>query len=121
MTRIRRAGSAIKRAAPRTLWVSLLLSGALCSFAIGQAAAQGQWKTLPYPMPINPVHVALMNNGTVLIVAGSGNLETRTNYEAAVGDPRADTIPMEPVASARVLDGMGAVPGARGFGAGGRT
>ena len=64
----------MKRAVPRTLLVSLLVSGALCSFAIGQAAAQGQWKTLPYPMPINPVHVALMNNGTVLIVAGSGNL-----------------------------------------------
>src|SRR2546427_5813854 len=38
---------------PRTLLVSLLVSGALCSFAIGQAAAQGQWKTLPYPMPID--------------------------------------------------------------------
>src|SRR2546425_9244909 len=74
----------MKRAVPRTLLVSLLVSGALCSFAIGQAAAQGQWKTLPYPMPINPVHVALMNNGTVLIVAGSGYLETNTNYQAAV-------------------------------------
>src|SRR5437773_4813580 len=83
----------MKLAAPRTLWVSLLVSGALCSLAIGQAAAQGQWKTLPYPMPINPVHVALMNNGTVLIVAGSGNLPTNTNYQAAVWDPRADTIP----------------------------
>ena len=38
-----------------------------------QANVQGQWSTLPYVMPINPIHVALLNNGKVLVVAGSGN------------------------------------------------
>src|SRR2546425_1218428 len=105
----------MKRAAPRTLWVSLLVSGALCSFAIGQAAAQGQWKTLPYPMPINPVHVALMNNGTVLIVAGSGNLQTNTSYQAAVWDPRADTITTQPVGWDMFCNGMVVLPDGRVF------
>src|SRR5207249_2815148 len=105
----------MKRAAPRTLWVSLLVSGALCSFAIGQAAVQGQWKTLPYPMPINPVHVALMNNGTVLIVAGSGNLQTNTSYQAAVWDPRADTITTQPVGWDMFCNGMVVLPDGRVF------
>ena len=38
-----------------------------------QANVTGQWSTLSYVMPINPIHVALLNNGKVLVVAGSGN------------------------------------------------
>ena len=57
-----------------------------------QAGVQGRWTTLPYPMPINPVHIALMNTGKVLIVAGSGNLAAETNFRSAVWDPLADTI-----------------------------
>jgi hypothetical protein len=33
----------------------------------------GRWDTLPYLMPINPIRVALLHNGKVLIVAGSEN------------------------------------------------
>ncbi len=51
---------------------SLLLS-VLVPVTMGQANVQGQWSTLPYLMPINPVHVALLSNGKVLVVAGSGN------------------------------------------------
>ena len=47
-----------------TLWVPI---------AMAQANVQGQWSTLPYLMPINPVHAALLSNGKVLVVAGSGN------------------------------------------------
>ena len=57
-----------------------------------QAGVQGQWTTLPYAMPINPVHLALMNNGKVLIVSGSGNVAAETNFRAAVWDPQAETI-----------------------------
>jgi len=40
---------------------------------MGQANVQGRWSTLQTLMPINPVHVALLGNGKVLVVAGSGN------------------------------------------------
>jgi Domain of unknown function (DUF1929) len=33
----------------------------------------GMWSTLPYTMPINPIHAALLHTGKVLIVSGSGN------------------------------------------------
>ena len=55
-----------------TLVFSLLLS-ILVSVTMGQANVSGQWSTLPYLMPINPVHVALLSNAKVLVVAGSGN------------------------------------------------
>jgi len=42
-------------------------------FATGQANVQGQWTTLSYTTPINPVHAALLSNGKILIVAGSGS------------------------------------------------
>ena len=38
-----------------------------------QANVQGQWSTLSGSMPINPVHAALLHNGKILVVAGSGN------------------------------------------------
>src|SRR5262245_26571792 len=49
-------------------------------------ATEGQWTTLPYLMPINlnPIHLALMNNGKVLMVAGSGNDETNLDFELGV-------------------------------------
>ena len=49
---------------------------------LAQPSVQGQWRTLPYLMPINPVHLALTNDGKVLVVAGSGNVATETNFQA---------------------------------------
>jgi hypothetical protein len=49
------------------------LSSALQHGAVGQANVQGQWTTLANTMPINPIHAALLSNGKVLVVAGSGN------------------------------------------------
>jgi len=40
---------------------------------LAQANVTGVWGTLPYDMPINPVHVALLSSGNILVVAGSGN------------------------------------------------
>lgn len=57
-----------------------------------QTGVQGQWTTLPYPMPINPVHLALLNTGKVLIIAGSGNVAAETNFRSALWDPQAETI-----------------------------
>jgi hypothetical protein len=55
---------------------ALALSLLICVLqpsAMGQANLQGQWSTLSNSMPINPVHVALLSNGKLLVVAGSGN------------------------------------------------
>ena len=71
-----------------------------------QAGLQGQWTTLPYPMPINPVHIALMNNGKVLIVSGSGNVAAETNFRAAVWDPQAETIDTQSVGWDMFCNGM---------------
>ena len=56
-----------------------------------QASVLGQWTTLPYLMPINPVHPTLLNNGRVLIVAGSGNVAAETNFRSTIWDPQAGT------------------------------
>ncbi len=57
-----------------------------------QSAAFGRWTTLPFPMPINPVHSALMHNGKVLIVSGSGNVAAETNFRSAVLDVQGETV-----------------------------
>lgn len=82
-------------------------------FAAGQASVQGQWQTLPNPMPINPVHAALLRNGKVLIVSGSGNLPTNTNLQAAVFDPATGTITTQPVAWDMFCNGMVVLPDGR--------
>jgi hypothetical protein len=53
----------------------------------GHASAghpNGVWSTLPYSMPINPIHAALLHDGKVLVVQGSGNDGTLTDFQAAV-------------------------------------
>ena len=53
--------------------IFLLLLTLMVPVTMGQVNVQGQWSTLPNTMPINPVHAALLSNGKVLVVAGSGN------------------------------------------------
>jgi Domain of unknown function (DUF1929)/Glyoxal oxidase N-terminus len=57
--------------------VSLLVISVVFAAGIYPASAQpnlqGQWSTEPNLMPINPIHVVLLPNGKLLIVAGSGN------------------------------------------------
>ncbi len=64
--------SVIIRVARTVLLLSLVL-GMCVSGALGQADLYGQWSTSSYSMPINPVHTALLRNGKILVVAGSGN------------------------------------------------
>ena len=80
--------------------------GCLCPYAMGQAQVQGQWTTLPYTMPINPVHVSLLYNGKVLVVSGSGNYTPTTNYQAAIWDWQAGIITTQPVGWDMFCNGM---------------
>jgi hypothetical protein len=75
-----------------------------------QASVQGQWKTLPdsMNMPINPIHMAVMHNGKVLVLAGSGNQNVPpvTDFEGAVWDPQSGTITTQPVPWDMFCNGM---------------
>ncbi|MBM4439373.1 MAG: DUF1929 domain-containing protein [Candidatus Rokubacteria bacterium] len=59
--------------------------------AQAQLNVTGQWSTLPYNVPVNPIHVALLYNGKVLIVAGTENDPYSTINKYAVWDPIAGT------------------------------
>jgi len=59
--------------------------------AFGQANVTGTWQTVPTLMPINPVHTALMPNGKILVVSGSGNYPQQTTYMVGVWDPATNT------------------------------
>ena len=83
--------------------------------ASSQGSVQGQWQTLPNLMPINPVHSALLHNGKVLIVSGSGNLPTNANWQAAVFDPATGTTATQPVAWDMFCNGMVVLADGRAF------
>jgi hypothetical protein len=83
--------------------------------AAAQSGVQGQWQTLPNPMPINPVHAALLHNGKVLIVSGSGNLPTETNLRAAIFDPATKTVTTQPVTWDMFCNGMLVLADGRAF------
>ena len=51
------------------IWLGLSLPAAMA-----QADQQGQWSTLSYTMPINPIHVALMHNGKILVTRVRGTV-----------------------------------------------
>jgi PKD repeat protein len=84
-----------------------------------QANVQGQWQTLPYTAPINPIHVALLRTGKVLIVSGSGNLPSDKDFEAGLWDPQAGTITTQPVGWDMFCEGHVVLPDGRVFIAGG--
>ena len=97
----------------------LLIAAALAALPRQTARAQtgqvGQWRTLPALMPINPVHLALMNTGRVLIVSGSGNVASETNFRAAVWDPLTDTLAIQPLTWDMFCNGMTVLPDGRVF------
>ena len=87
----------------------------LVTSSVAQADLQGLWSTLTTPMPINPVHAALLNNGKVLIVSGSGNVAGNTNYQAATWDPQTGAITTQPVTWDMFCNGMVVLPDGRPF------
>jgi len=77
--------------------LALALGGLSPHPLLAQAGTQGQWRTLSNQVPLNPIHLALMNTGKVLIVAGSGNDAAETNFQAAVWDPLSETFLTQPL------------------------
>jgi len=101
----------LKWLAAATLLTALVVSGAPRLRA--QASIQGQWSTLSYLMPINPVHPTLLNNGSVLIVSGSGNVATETNFRSTIWDPLAGTFNTRSHAWDMFCNGMVVLPDGR--------
>jgi hypothetical protein len=91
---------------------ALFLGAALVALHDGGMGAQssrsiqGEWQTVSVKMPINPVHLALLHTGKVLIVAGSGNVATERDYQAAVADPQTGSIVTQPLAWDMFCNGM---------------
>src|SRR5580693_4819466 len=90
----RRLVARLRSSPGRPIWgitaIALLL---VCApMAHGQANVQGTWQTLPTLMPINPVHTALLSNGKILVVSGSGNFAAQTTFLVGLWDPSNNTV-----------------------------
>jgi Galactose oxidase-like, Early set domain/PKD domain len=97
------------------LFVVVALAGLDVQDLVAQASVQGQWRTLPLLMPINPVHLAVTHDGNVLIVSGSGNVATETNFRAGVWDLQANTIATRSLGWDMFCNGMVVLPDGRAF------
>ena len=83
--------------------------------AHGQANVQGTWQTLSMQMPINPIHTALMSNGKILVVSGSGNYPSQTIYNVGVWDPSTNAITTQTQSWDMFCNGMIVLPDGRPF------
>jgi chitodextrinase len=104
---------------PGIVFLMTVALGPSAAPVMAQVQVQGRWQTLPYTMPINPIHVALLRTGKVLIVSGSGNFPANTNFQAALWDPQTGTITTQPVGWDMFCNGMIVLPDGRPFVMGG--
>ena len=98
------------------LVVTLTLIAAFYSPAAhAQANITGTWQTVREQMPINPVHTALLSNGKILVVSGSGNYPVQTIYNVGVWDPSTNTITTQTQTWDMFCNGMIVLPDGRPF------
>jgi hypothetical protein len=104
-------------ARPRALLLLTLVAVVALAVAPTGADAQlnatGDWRLLSQTSPINPIHVALLHTGRVLIVAGSENDPTVTTYRAAVWDPVAGTVAVQTIPWDLFCNAMSFLPDGR--------
>jgi hypothetical protein len=89
------------------------------AFVEAQPHINGKWETLPFLMPINPVHVALMHTGKVLVISGSGNDPDNKDLQAGVWDPKTETMKTFVISYDMFCNGMVILPDGRPFVLGG--
>jgi hypothetical protein len=100
----------------------LLLAATLALTAVcyapaahAQANVVGTWQTVSTQMPINPIHTALLSNGKILVVSGSGNYPAETIYSVGVWDPATNTISTQTQSWDMFCNGMIVLPDGRPF------
>jgi hypothetical protein len=52
---------------------AIVAPNAIAQEAPGGPQVTGQWETLPYLMPINPIHMCMLRTGNILVTTGSEN------------------------------------------------
>lgn len=77
------------------------------------ADVEGQWHTLSYRMPINPIHVALLRTGKVLVVAGSENDPASQRNRAAILELAKQNVAEEEIAWDLFCNGTSFLPDGR--------
>ena len=105
-----------KRLKPLSVLAALCLSFGAQMARAESPVTEGSWSTLPYPMPINPIHVGLLHTGKVLVVAGSENIGSQheeEEYYGAVWDPASGTITVQNLLWDIFCTGMSAMPDGR--------
>jgi galactose oxidase-like protein/PKD domain-containing protein/glyoxal oxidase-like protein/Big-like domain-containing protein len=99
------------------LSISLLLSPSVrLSRLLAQSPVDvGEWRTLPYLMPINPIHAGILHTGKVVVVAGSENEPGKhgVSSKAAVYDYQAGTIVVQELQWDLFCNGMAFLPDGR--------
>jgi Galactose oxidase-like, Early set domain/Glyoxal oxidase N-terminus/PKD domain/Divergent InlB B-repeat domain len=115
-------GSRRRRLAAATV-VWLVLAFAALPGGVRTARAQpqveGQWATLPYLMPINPIHAGLLRTGKVLVIAGSENDPSVMTHRWALWDPQAGTITVDSTPWDLFCNGLSFLPDGRALVTGG--
>src|SRR5262249_9138030 len=96
-------------------WIAFFVSfcAGTCLQVFAQADLMGQWTTLSTTMPINPVHVALLHTGRILVISGSGNVAGNLNYQAGVWDSATNSITTQPVSWDMFCNAMVVLPDGR--------
>ena len=72
------------------------------SCSAGAACTRGSWQVLPFNAPVRAIHAVLMDNGDVLMIAGSGNdpnAFAAGTFESAVYDPTSGSFTVIPTPS----------------------
>lgn len=88
--------------------------------AIAPSASRiGTWTTLVDGCPLNPVHVALMHTGNLLIIQGSGNYPTNFVFVAGIYNPTTQAISTFVINRDMFCNGMIVLPDGRPFVMGG--
>src|SRR5262250_2504821 len=121
----------------RSLVVVLALAVVVVSHRVARAQTcalddphiVGQWRTLPYFMPLNPISTTLLHDGTVFIVAGSENDALNNSpgseaYRVATWDPTgidSSSITVQNVTYDVFCSGTAALPDGRAMIVGGSS